>query len=75
MAKIEKQFTFNNHTCRFVKDVGKLAFYTYPDKNGDETNLLIVANDGSDTILAEVSADMHYGAYGDEFRGFNIKEV
>lgn len=74
MAKIETKFTFNNHICTFIKNIGKLAFYTYDGKD-DSEHLLIVANDKSNTILADVEAVMGDGAYGGYFEKFNIKEV
>lgn len=74
MAKIETKFTFNNHICTFVKNIGKLSFYTYSVKEDNE-HLLIVTNDKSYTILADVEAVMGCGAYGEYFEKFNIKDV
>lgn len=71
MAKIITSITYNNCICEFIKTIGNLSFYSYTEK--DDEKLLIVNKDTND-VLAVVIACMGDGAYGEFFKGYEIKE-
>lgn len=74
MAKIEESITYNGKICTFRKRIGNINFYTYSEENDEDVGNLLLVNKSNNEVLANISIDTFYGAYGLGINGYIIND-
>lgn len=74
MAKIEESITYNGKICTFSKCIGNINFYTFEENDDEDCENLLLVNKSNNEVLANISINTSYGAYGLGINGYIIND-
>lgn len=74
MAKIEEKITYKGKICKYKNTIDDMMFYSYYEDEKEEDEVLLLVNKNSKEVLAKITANLGYGAYGLYWNGFIVEK-